>query len=118
LISVRQFDERGWLNFFVLEIDTAQPHLFFDALLGHERLTSPENLSAIAARRRAIAGINGDFFHIQSSQAPLRIHLQSGELFKSPAPGRELAIGFSPNPAEIFLGKISFQAEISTRENT
>lgn len=114
LIRIRQFDAQGWLNLFVLEVDTARSHLSWDALVGNERLTEPEKLTSIARRRGAIGGVNGDFFHIRTTHAPLGAHVQSGELFKSPDPGRELAVGArTPDLTGLFIGPIRFSGTVS-----
>lgn len=115
LIAIRQFDADGWLNVFALEVDHPQEHLSFDALLGNEALTSPERLTSMARRRGAVAGINGDFFYIRTSNAPLGVHLQGGELFKSPASGRELAAGMihADGRRAPFLGHVRFHGAIA-----
>jgi hypothetical protein len=116
LISIRQFDSHGWLNICALEADLSLAHLSLDALLGHEGLTSPEHLTQITQRRNAIAGVNGDFFYIRTTNAPLGVHLQSGELVKSPAPGRDLSAGFAEGVHPLFIGRVAFRGSMSLQD--
>lgn len=100
LIKIRRFDSAGWLNIFALEIDRTSPYVAIDTLLGHGILTQPQELSTMAAARGAIGAVNGDFFYINTSGAPIGPHVQSGEPVKSPSGGRLLGIGFPADPAE------------------
>lgn len=114
LIHLRRFDERGWLNITLLEIDLTTPGLKIDALLGNNQITGAQPFSKTANESGAIAGINGDFFHIGVSNAPLGGHIQSGKLLKSPPPSLALSVGFSPPGLKPFIGDIIFQGQISS----
>lgn len=99
LIKIRRFDEAGWLNIFALEIDRTNPHVYIDTLLGHGILTEPQEVSVMARERGAVGAVNGDFFYINTSGAPIGPHVQSGEPVKSGSAGRHLGIGFPEDPA-------------------
>lgn len=113
LTQIRQFDSDGWLNLTVLEIDLTEPTVEIDAILGNNRLTGSQGFSVTAAESGAIAGINGDFFHIQTTRAPIGIHVQSGELFKSPPQGT-LAVGFFNDRGRApLIGEIGFRGQVT-----
>ncbi|MGW7098034.1 phosphodiester glycosidase family protein [Streptomyces sp. NPDC054883] len=65
----------------------------------------PETLAEAAARhpagpgRRIVGAVNGDFFDIRGTRAPLGPGLRSGRLLHSasPGPGGGLAVGFGPD---------------------
>lgn len=117
LIRIRQFDSLGWLNIAALAIDHTDPDLRLDALLGNDRLTGSQQLSETAQQRGAVAGINGDFFHILTTNAPTGVHLQSGELFKSPPAERALATGFYGGRGSLpFIGKVSFNGRVASED--
>lgn len=119
LIRIRQFDSLGWLNITALEIDHTEPQLRIDALLGNDRLTGSQPLSKTARERGAIAGINGDFFHILTTKAPIGLHLQSGELFKSPPAESNLATGFHHDAGSPpFIGIVTFTGTITAADGS
>ena len=112
LIRIRQFDAEGWLNIFALEADLANPAVGLDSLLGNETLTRPERLTDLAERRGAVGAVNADFFFIRTTNAPLGVHFQSGEVVKSPTPGREMS--FVMAPGEAAIGQAVFRGTVTT----
>jgi hypothetical protein len=67
------------------------------------RVTADEPLSAQANRVHAVAAINGDFFDINNSGAPLGTGVQNGQTIVSPAPDRHNAAVITPEG----LGRIA-----------
>lgn len=119
LIRIRQFDSKGWLNIVALEIDLTAPNIRLDALLGKNQLTGSQPFSKTAEEQGALAGINGDFFHIQTTSAPIGLHLQSGELFKSPPPRSGLSVGFhGGEDFAPFIGNISFSGRVTAPDGS
>ncbi len=112
LIRIRQFDAEGWLNIFALEADLANPAVGLDSLLGNETLTRPERLTDLAERRGAVGAVNADFFFIRTTNAPLGVHFQTGEVVKSPTPGREMS--FVMAPGEAAIGQAVFRGTVTT----
>ncbi|MFN3265694.1 MAG: phosphodiester glycosidase family protein [Deinococcales bacterium] len=82
LSITQRVDARGWLRSFLLEVDLSDPAISTDLLFGSV-LTSAEKVSSLAARAGAVAAINGDFFDINNSKAPVGAVLRNGELLKS-----------------------------------
>lgn len=76
---------RGWTSAHVLEVDLAREGVGSD-LLWPGRVAAAEPLSAIADREGAVAGVNGDFFDINNTKAPLGVEIQGGDFIKAPNP--------------------------------
>lgn len=95
LTSVTRLSERGWLEADILAAD-------LDTEVTGSNLLSPgvaarETVSSLAESEGAVAGVNGDFFDIGNTGAPVGAEIGDGGLRKSPAPGRENAIGVGTN---------------------
>ncbi len=78
----------------VVAVDPQDPRLHLDTVLARDRVVSgDETVSSMARRTGAVAGINGDYFDINASGAPLGILLRDGQLYRSPGPRVALAVG-------------------------
>src|SRR3954447_5098438 len=75
-------DLSGWYDEQVLTVDLSNSAVKSD-LLTAPHVAQGEALSSQAARAGATAGVNGDFFDIDSTQASLGGELQAGKLIKS-----------------------------------
>ncbi len=75
----------GWVDQQVLTVDLANPAVTTDELSGPVTTAAP--LSVHANDVGATAGVNGDFFDIGNSSAPLGGIIQNGVLVKSPNGG-------------------------------
>ncbi|MGZ3515989.1 MAG: phosphodiester glycosidase family protein [Vulcanimicrobiaceae bacterium] len=75
----------GPLSIHVVAVDLHNPNVRVDTALASDRLTSSgETVSSMAARTGAVAGINGDYFDINNTNAPLNILVKGGRLIKTP----------------------------------
>lgn len=84
-------DTAGRQAVHLLEIDTDNPVITFEASISNDRVAGLETTSSQANRRsveghRAVAAINGDFWG--ERQAPNGLHVQDGELVTSPLAAR------------------------------
>ncbi len=84
-------DTAGRQAVHLLEIDTDNPVITFEASISNDRVAGLETTSSQANRRsaeghRAVAAINGDFWG--ERQAPIGLHVQDGELVTSPLAAR------------------------------
>ncbi len=75
----------------LLEVDTGQPVITFEASLSNDRVAGLERTTAQANRKneeghRAVGAINGDFWG--TLQAPIGLHIEAGELVTSAAVAR------------------------------
>lgn len=87
LTSFERLDPRGWIHGQVLEVDLGVDATTTDLLWpGTVSATAP--LSELAAAQGAVAGVNGDFFDINRTGAPLGAAIAGGELLKGPVAGR------------------------------
>ncbi|MBD1382331.1 phosphodiester glycosidase family protein [Metabacillus arenae] len=114
LTTFERFDARGWLNGEILKVDLGNKAVSAD-LLHPGHVSSAEPLSFAAKRNGAIAGVNGDFFDINGTKAPIGAEIEKGKLIKGANPGREQSAGVSTEGigqlASIMLaGTVSFQS--------
>lgn len=90
--SFDRLDARGWIRGDVLVTDLSKGGVTVD-YLNPGTVSHREVLSQQAARKGAIAGVNGDFFDINDTGAPLGVGIQrdadggAGELVNGPAGG-------------------------------
>ncbi|BBB02156.1 hypothetical protein RVR_9898 [Actinacidiphila reveromycinica] len=74
----------------VLDVSLTDRDVRLGVVESHDRLTDPadEVPSSMAQRTGAVAGINGDFFEINTSGRPEGMVVRDGRLLKSPEPSR------------------------------
>ncbi|WP_045520534.1 phosphodiester glycosidase family protein [Neobacillus niacini] len=92
--TFERFDARGWINGEMLKVDLSNPAVTSD-LLHPGVVAKAEGLSKSANRKGAIAGVNGDFFDINNTNAPLGAEIENGKLVKGAQPGREKSAGIT-----------------------
>jgi predicted phosphodiesterase len=92
LTTFDRFDARGWVSGYVLRVDLSTPAVSAD-LLYPGVVTAAEPLSRTAGRAGAVAGVNSDFFDINSTKAPLGAMVQNGDLIKGGVPGYSKVVG-------------------------
>ncbi|WP_227355398.1 phosphodiester glycosidase family protein [Haladaptatus salinisoli] len=90
LRSFTRLTERGWLECDLLA--AALDEGSNDATLLSPGVTSRETVSNLAEAEDVVAGVNGDFFDIGNTDAPVGAEVGAGRLRSSPAPGRENAV--------------------------
>ena len=70
----------------VVTIDPHEPSVHLGTVLAHDRILSKdETVSSMARRTGAVAGINGDYFDINASGAPLGMLVRNGTLDRTPS---------------------------------
>ena len=70
----------------VVTVDPNEPTLRLGTVLARDSIVSKnEPISSMARRTGAVAGINGDYFDINGSGAPLGILVRDGKLDRSPS---------------------------------
>ena len=92
LRHLKTLSASGWLDEQVLTADLANPAVSSD-LLSSGKVAKGSPISEQANAAGAIAGVNGDFFDIDNSQAPLGVMVQNGTLLKSQQAGAWNAVG-------------------------
>ena len=77
----------------VVSVNTKDPRLHLETVLAHDTiLSADEPVSSMARRTHAVAGINGDYFDINASGAPLGVLVRDGALLRSPSARAALTI--------------------------
>lgn len=102
LASFERFDARGWLNGEVMTINLGNDSISTD-LLFPGSVSSAKPLSEMAKAAGAFAGVNGDFFDINNTKAPLGNVISNGEMVKGPQGSHTLTASIDNNG----LGHIS-----------
>ncbi|SFP97883.1 Calcineurin-like phosphoesterase [Amycolatopsis arida] len=105
LTEFDRFDPRGWIRGDTLTVDLAAgPRPTY---LSPGTVSARTPLSEQAERAGAVAGVNGDFFDINATGAPLGVGIAGGELRTAPASGHNLTAsvttGGTARLAEVFL---------------
>ncbi len=94
-LTYREFTGSGPIVGRVLEADLTQPTLH-PTYLHSTKVTAKARLTNLANRAGAVAGVNGDFFDIGATEAPLGVGLDDGVLRNAPQSGWNRAATFSP----------------------
>lgn len=94
LNHVKQLDSRGWEDAQFLTINLADSAVSTD-LLTSGPVASGGPLSQAANKAGAVAGVNGEFFDIGNSNAPLGGEIQNGQLVKTADAGGRSHVGVS-----------------------
>jgi exopolysaccharide biosynthesis protein/3',5'-cyclic AMP phosphodiesterase CpdA len=92
LQHLKTLSASGWLDEQVLTADLSDPAVSSD-LLTAGPIAQGGPISAAANKAGAVAAVNGDFFDIDNSQAPLGVAVQDGNLLKSPQASGWPAVG-------------------------
>ncbi|WP_165423182.1 phosphodiester glycosidase family protein [Ktedonosporobacter rubrisoli] len=96
----------------LLDVDLTNPNVRLGVVQAHQRLfSSGETLSSMGQRTNAVAGINGDFFEIYGSGAPLGMLQVQGKIMQSPSSFAVLGITSS---GRLTIGPEAFSAKVST----
>ncbi len=105
--SFERLDPKGWLRGDILAADLDKHGVTVD-YVNTGKVSGGTPLSQQLARKGAIAGVNGDFFDINDTTAPLGVGIeQSGRLVNAPAAGHNDTAVIGKNGlgriAELFL---------------
>ena len=91
--TYRLLTAAGPLVISVLTVDPHEPTVRFGAVLGHDKIVSKgEPASSMARRTGAVAGINGDYFDINGTGAPVGVLVRNGTLDRTPNPRIALTV--------------------------
>lgn len=92
----RAFDRTGRLDCYLLTVDTRNPYVGVEQILGTDKLVGTERVSAMATRKSTpthvyYAGVNGDFFVTQGDVGrPTGLTVVNNELAFTPTSNRRL----------------------------
>ncbi|ASN06257.1 phosphodiester glycosidase family protein [Virgibacillus necropolis] len=102
LTTFERFDARGWINGEILTVDLANDQSSTD-LLFPGKISDAMPVSEMVESAGAIGGVNGDFFDINRTDAPLGTAIKGGTLLKGPQGSHTLTAGVD----EQGVGKIT-----------
>jgi hypothetical protein len=112
--TYRLITSAGPLVVSLVTADLKEPSVRLGAVLAHDTIVSKdEPVSSMARRTGAVAGINGDYFDINASGAPVGVLVRDGTLDRSPSARPALTvtpdrrIRFEPYA---FAGSVDFGA--------
>ncbi|MBV8368827.1 MAG: phosphodiester glycosidase family protein [Candidatus Eremiobacteraeota bacterium] len=84
--TYRLLTSAGPLVVSVVTVDPREPTVRLGTVLANDRIVSKdEPVSSMARRTGAVAGINGDYFDIGASGAPLGVLIRNGALERTPS---------------------------------
>jgi Phosphodiester glycosidase len=92
VMRIRERGPGGPVLAYVLKVDLATPGIRA-GLLYPGAIAAVRTVSAMAQQAGAFAAVNGDYFNIGASGAPVGPVVTGGQLIKAPQPGRALAAG-------------------------
>jgi exopolysaccharide biosynthesis protein len=107
----------------VLEVDLSRGSVRVDTVESHDHIIDPpdEPTTSMGERTDAVGGINGDFFAIHASGAPLGGVVRDGVLLKTPRPKFAGQLSIADNRASIgevdFTGRITIGSASATVES-
>ncbi|RZQ60482.1 hypothetical protein EWH70_29475 [Amycolatopsis suaedae] len=106
LTEFDRLDPAGWIRGDTLTVDLSSPVLK-PAYLSPGNVAARTPLSQQAARTGAVAAVNGDFFDINATGAPLGVGIADRQLQTAPATGHNLTASITADNrarlAEVFL---------------
>ncbi|CAA9373886.1 MAG: Sporulation-specific_N-acetylmuramoyl-L-alanine_amidase [uncultured Nocardioidaceae bacterium] len=88
-VRFRQFDQRdarGTIRAYLLRANLQKPGLSLQ-YAGLPQVAARDELTDILARRQAVAGVNGDFFDISDTGAPLGVGIDGSRVVHGPSQG-------------------------------
>jgi exopolysaccharide biosynthesis protein len=106
LTEFDRYDPQGWIRGDTLSVDLTSKSLR-PSYLSPGTVSARTPLSAQVARTGAVAGVNGDFFDINATGAPIGVGIDDGKLQTAPAGGHNLTAAITDEGkarlAEVFL---------------
>lgn len=106
LTEFDRYDPAGWIRGDTLAVDLTGKTLK-PAYLSPGTVSARTPLSEQIARSGAVAGVNGDFFDINATGAPIGVGIDGGKLQTAPASGHNLTASITEKGkarlAEVFL---------------
>ncbi len=114
-VRYRQWDQRdarGKIRAYLLKADLRTPGLSLE-YAGTPEVAARDELTDILARDRAVAGINGDFFDIGDTGAPLGVGIDGTRVLHGPSQGWVRSF-LLPVKGAATVGELPVQASVPT----
>jgi len=81
----------GWVQMSVMRVDLSSSSIAVGPVLADGVLTSPKSVTSIAKECGLVAAINGDFFDMGATSAPLSLLVADGQIIRSPRKDSDFA---------------------------
>lgn len=107
-----QRDRRGTIRAYLLRANLRKPGLSLQ-YAGAPQVAARDELTDILARRHAVAGVNGDFFDISDTGAPLGVGIDGARVVHGPSQGW-LKSFVLPARGNATVGDLPVQASVPT----
>ncbi|WP_205661024.1 phosphodiester glycosidase family protein [Amycolatopsis vastitatis] len=111
LTQFDRFDPAGWIRGDTLAVDLGSKVLK-PTYLSPGTVSARTPLSQQAARAGAVAGVNGDFFDISATGAPIGVGIDRGQLQTAPAAGHNLTASIT-DAGKARLASVFLEASVT-----
>ncbi|KDN22886.1 phosphodiester glycosidase family protein [Amycolatopsis rifamycinica] len=111
LTQFDRFDPAGWIRGDTLAVDLGSKVLK-PAYLSPGTVSARTPLSQQIARAGAVAGVNGDFFDINATGAPIGVGIDRGQLQTAPAAGHNLTASIT-DAGKAALASVFLEASVT-----
>jgi hypothetical protein len=92
---IQKFTSEGWWNINVLRVDLKDRYTEVGTLFSDKGISSRDKLTNMMNSKKAIAGINGDFFASFNYSSPVGVVISDKELISSPSLVSDQLAGFA-----------------------
>lgn len=91
--QIQKFTSEGWWNINVLRVDLDDRYTEIGALFSEKGISNRDTLTNMIKEKKAVAGINGDFFEASTNPYPLGAVVSNGKIVSTPIePNRQLPV--------------------------
>ncbi len=116
LTQFDRFDPAGWIRGDTLAVDLTS-EVLKPTYLSPGTVSARTPLSQQVTRAGAVAGVNGDFFDINATGAPIGVGIDGGRLQTAPASGHNLTAAIT-DEGKARLAEIFLQATVTLPNRT
>ncbi|QQY79164.1 uncharacterized protein DUF2233 [Keratinibaculum paraultunense] len=82
--NIKKFTSKGWWNINVVRVDLTDEYAEVKGLMNDKGLSNTTTVSNMVNQKKAVAGVNGDFFNFSPMPHPMGTFIEDGEVISSP----------------------------------
>lgn len=82
--NIKKFTTKGWWNINLVRVDLTNEYAEIKGLFSDEGVSVRDTVSNMVTNRKAVAGVNGDFFNYNPIPHPMGTFIENGEIISSP----------------------------------
>lgn len=87
--NIKKFTSKGWWNINLVRVDLANQWAYVGGLYSNDGLSKSDKVSKMVTDRKAVAGINGDFFNLTPVASSLGILIDKNSIISLDAIAKE-----------------------------